>query len=164
MIDRLEVYCLVPVLCDFQANLKPRRPLSTSRRNRINNVSSNDHMINDDFSNAKMEMQVRGVIGKLLSGPWMKIFYTSADKQINHLDGIVVIRNVVIELKESCKNPLELLERDNALDKTDTTLKVLQQCCSSDNFSVAISEMFGVCLNAIITVLERQHKRYFEMA
>ena len=24
--------------------------------------------------------------------------------------------------------------------------------------------MFGVCLNAIITVLERQHKRYFEMA
>ena len=122
-------------------------------------------MTNDDFSNnvAKMEMQVQGVIGKLFSGPWMKIFNTSADKQINHLDGIVVIRNVIIALKESCKNPLGLLERDKALDKTDTTLKVLHQCCSSDNFSVAISEMFGVCLNAIITILERQHKRYFEM-
>ena len=93
----------------------------------------------------------------------MKIFYTSADKQINHLDGIVVIRNVVIELKESCKNALGLLERDNALDKLIPPSK-FQQCCSSDNFSVAISEMFGVCLNAIITVLERQHKRYFEMA
>ena len=87
-------------------------------------------MTNDDFSNdvTKMEMQVQGVIGKLFSGPWMKIFNTSADKQINHLDGIVVIINVVIALKESCKNPLGLLERDNALDKTDTTLKVLQQC------------------------------------
>ena len=77
------------------------------------------------------------------------MFYTSADKQIYHLDGIVVIRNVVIALKESCKNPLGLLERDtdyfgNALDKTDTTLKVLQQYSSSDHFSVAISEMFGV--------------------
>ena len=36
-----------------------------------------------DFSNnvAKMEMQVLGVIGKLFSGPWMKMFYTSADKK-----------------------------------------------------------------------------------
>ena len=58
-----------------------------------------------DISNnaAKMEMQVLGVI----SGPWMKMFYTSADKQINHLDHIVVIRNVVILLKESCKIPLQ---------------------------------------------------------
>ena len=51
-------------------------------------------------------------------------------QEINHLDGIVVIRNVVIALKESCKNPLGLLQRDtdffdNTLDKTDTTLKVL---------------------------------------
>ena len=36
-----------------------------------------------DFSNnvAIMEMQVLGVIGKLFSGPWMKMFYTSADKK-----------------------------------------------------------------------------------
>ena len=52
-----------------------------------------------------------GVIGKLFSGPWMKMFYTSAGKQINHLDGIVVIRNVVIALKES--HALGLLQRDN---------------------------------------------------
>ena len=123
-----------------------------------------------DFSNnnAKMEMQVLGLIGKLLSGPWMKMFYISADKQINHIEGIAVIRNVVIDLKESCKNPLGILDRDNdyfgnPLDKADTTLKVLQQCSSSDNCSVAISEMIGVCLNATIIVLERQYKRYFEM-
>ena len=36
----------------------------------------------------------------------MKMFYTSADKQINHLDGVVVIRTVVIALKESCENQL----------------------------------------------------------
>ena len=52
-----------------------------------------------DFSNniAKMEMQVLGLIGKLLSGPWMKMFYISSDKQINHIEGIAVIRNVVID-------------------------------------------------------------------
>ena len=68
-----------------------------------------------DFSNniAEMEMQVLGLIGKLLSGPWMKMFYISADKQIKHIEGIAVIRNVVIDLKESCKNPLGILERDN---------------------------------------------------
>ena len=45
-----------------------------------------------------------GLIGKLLPGPWMKMFFISADKQINHIEGIIaVIRNVVIDLKESCK-------------------------------------------------------------
>ena len=38
---------------------------------------------------AKMEMQVLGLIGKLLSGPWMKMLFISADKQINHIEGIV---------------------------------------------------------------------------
>ena len=67
-----------------------------------------------------------GLIGKLLSGPWMKMFYISADKQINHIESIAVIRIVVIDLKESCKNPLGILERDNdyfgnPLYKADTT-------------------------------------------
>ena len=36
-------------------------------------------------------------------------------------------------------------------------------CAFSDAVYLATSEMIGVCLNAIIIVLERQYKRYFEM-
>ena len=46
---------------------------------------------------AQVEMQVLGLIGKLLTGPWMKAFYTSATNQINHVDGIFVVKDVIIE-------------------------------------------------------------------
>ena len=40
--------------------------------------------LQQDFANetAKLEIQVFGLIGKLLSGPWMKAFYTSAADQL----------------------------------------------------------------------------------
>ena len=32
-----------------------------------------------------VELQVLGMLGKTLTGPWMKHFYTSAEKEINHV-------------------------------------------------------------------------------
>ena len=51
-----------------------------------------------------IEMQVLGLIGKLLSGPWMKLFYVSAsDQSVNHVDTITIIEEVVVKLKEAAK-------------------------------------------------------------
>ena len=63
-----------------------------------------------DFAHeiALLEMQVLGLFGKLLSGPWMKKFYTSATEQTDHIDGINIVRNVVSVLKERKKDPVSL--------------------------------------------------------
>ena len=49
---------------------------------------------------AQVEIQVLGLIGKLLTGSWMKAFYTSANNQIDHVDGILVVKDVILKLKE----------------------------------------------------------------
>ncbi len=57
-------------------------------------------------------MIVSGLLGKLLTGPWMKRFYTSAEKEINHVEGIQVVRMVLEKLKVACDCLLGLLATD----------------------------------------------------
>ncbi|KAK2155809.1 hypothetical protein LSH36_230g00015 [Paralvinella palmiformis] len=45
-----------------------------------------------------IEMQVLGWLGKLLTGPWMKKLYTAAVDQIDHVEGIQVIKRLKIAL------------------------------------------------------------------
>ena len=47
-----------------------------------------------DFTSeeAKMELEVLRLLGKMLTGPWMRKFYTSAEKEIHHVEGIEVVR------------------------------------------------------------------------
>ena len=73
-------------------------------------------------------MQVLGLIGKLLTGPWRKAFYTSATNQFDHVDGILVVKDVFLKVKEQNYIPLGLLTRPddffgNLLNEgVDTTL------------------------------------------
>jgi len=39
-------------------------------------------------------MQVLGLLGKLLTGPWMKKFYTAAVDQTDHVEEIQVIKQI----------------------------------------------------------------------
>ncbi|KAK2152685.1 hypothetical protein LSH36_321g01022 [Paralvinella palmiformis] len=41
----------------------------------------------------RIEMQVLGLFGKLLSSPWMHRFYTSSESEISHVDAIGKIRD-----------------------------------------------------------------------
>ena len=41
---------------------------------------------------AKVEIQVLGLVGKLLSGPWMSRFYTSVDTQVSHIDVLTTVK------------------------------------------------------------------------
>ena len=38
------------------------------------------------------------LFGKLLTGPWMEMFYTSAESDISHVDGIDIIKKVIAVL------------------------------------------------------------------
>ena len=58
---------------------------------------------------AQMELLVLGLIGKHLTGPWMQMFYTSADNKINHVQAIEVVKQVVVLMKKVDENPLQLL-------------------------------------------------------
>ena len=54
-----------------------------------------------DFQNgvAVLEMQVLGILGKTLTRPWMKTFYTAADVQVAHVEVIPIVRQISKELK-----------------------------------------------------------------
>lgn len=124
--------------------------------------------IRKDFETemASLQIQCIGLLGKLITGPWMKAFYTSAaSEEINHVEGISIVRSIVQLLKEKAKDPLCLLKSSSdifgrSLDVNDLTLQsLLRQPSNPDAFK----EMMVVCINSIIAVLERQYRRYFEM-
>eukprot|EP00112_Aurelia_sp_Birch-Aquarium-sp1_P010535 Seg2246.2 transcript_id=Seg2246.2/GoldUCD/mRNA.D3Y31 product="hypothetical protein" protein_id=Seg2246.2/GoldUCD/D3Y31 len=87
-----------------------------------------------DFTSeiGKTEMTVLGLFGKLLTGPWMTKFYVSpATQTINYVEGIEVVKDVVILLEQQLENPDGLLSctKDffgNQLDESDPTLEALK--------------------------------------
>ncbi|XP_064605780.1 uncharacterized protein LOC135470675 [Liolophura sinensis] len=120
-----------------------------------------------DFVNpvAKVELQVLGLVGKILSGPWMTKFYTSPEKQVDHVDGIPIVKNVIDTIKENAENPMSLLTNStdffgNELNSCDSTLKCLQERPADENL---FCQMMQAVLEEIAVVLERQYSRYFSL-
>ena len=53
-------------------------------------------ILNDsNTSVTKIEMRVLGIIGKMLTGPWMTRLYTCASEQISHTEGTSIVRSVI---------------------------------------------------------------------
>ena len=84
-----------------------------------------------DTKTARLELQVLGLFGKLLSGPWMRKFYTSGESDISHIQGIGIITVVIRVMREEMADPARLLMstsdffRDALDPNTDTTLNAL---------------------------------------
>ena len=123
--------------------------------------------IRSDFTNetAKLEMQVIGLFGKLLTGLGHGC-KSSIHQQKNKLTKLMasMLRNVVSELKDCSGNSISLLTRDtnffgNKQDGEDSLLKQLRQRPSDKSL---VGEFFTACLTYNIAVLERQYKQYFE--
>ena len=120
-----------------------------------------------DFSTktAVAELQVLGLIGKLLTGPWMQKFYTGVQSNLSHVDAIEVVRSIVDRLKQTAANPLTVLEQTKDFFGTDlgtdddTLQKLRRHPVDQDLFETMMSS----CLYAITGVLERQYKRYFTL-
>ena len=114
-----------------------------------------------DFGNqtAIVEMQVLGLFGKLLTGPWMVQFYTSASSEVHHIDGIRIVQRVLQTVKDQSASPLGVLSTKNdffgnALDiEVDAILgKLQQQPCDVTLFE----EMVKRCLSSVVKVLRRR--------
>ena len=121
--------------------------------------------IYQDFTNevGKHELQVLGILGRHLTGPWMRKFYTSAEKEINHIDGIGVVRDVLVSLQEMLQDPAKILTATTdffgAEIVVDGTLLKLRSLPPHPEFSA----MMKSCLQAVINVLERQYSKYFAL-
>ncbi|KAK6183204.1 hypothetical protein SNE40_010731 [Patella caerulea] len=122
-----------------------------------------------DFKNdvAVLEMQVLGVLGKTLTGPWMKKFYTAAGVQVDHMEAIEIVQGIIKELKLCSADPLSILSRTcdffgHGLSEEDATLQKLSIPPSQENKPL-FSDMVITCISGVISVLERQYKRYFEL-
>ena len=119
----------------------------------------------DDFTApiTNMQLRVLGLLGRALSGPWMRQLYTSAETDISFVEGIRVVRKVMEELKFAADSPECLLEADvdffgNPL-VADATMAALREGVARD--STIYVNMMRSCLTAIIDVINHQYKKYF---
>ena len=127
-----------------------------------------------DFKNniTKLELQVLGLLGKLLTGPWMQIFYkpltrtsdascSSNLSDITNIGGIKLIQTLVSNLKTYEPSKTLTAETDffgNNLSVDDEIFQALQQKPTDPTlFNVFMDK----CLKATVAVLERQYKRHF---
>ena len=113
-------------------------------------------------SAAQAELQVLGLMGKLLTGPWMEKFYVAADSKLTHTDGIRIVKAVVQQVEEFAKNPGQTLSttKDFFGQQMDDDIVSLQQKPTDE---VLFCEMMTAALKGTQAALKRQYARYFEM-
>lgn len=61
------------------------------------------------FKSPVVEDETLGRLGKLISGSWMKRFYTSKETQVSHIDGASVGEHVLARSKVSPRSLLDPL-------------------------------------------------------
>jgi len=95
-------------------------------------------------------------------GPWMKRFYTSAETEINFVEGIRVVEKVSANIKVAANSPQRLLTESVDLFGdpliVDATMSALRNGVAREdaNFSVVMK----CCLIGIIDVIDRQYAKY----
>jgi hypothetical protein len=119
-----------------------------------------------ECDDTKLQFHVLGLIGKVFSGPWMKVFYTSVENQVNHLECISLVRQALICVKGLISNPNDILTcsadcfgKPLCKDKDPILLCLQQEPIDKNKFEVLVKRS----LEAVVKVVERQYKNYFEM-
>ncbi|KAL5004056.1 hypothetical protein ScPMuIL_017512 [Solemya velum] len=113
---------------------------------------------------AKIEIQILGLLGELLLGPWMKRFYTSKEMQISHVDGIGVVKDIIARIQTSVISPLKTLTAmanffGDELTQDDELVKLQRD---PDDVPLFVF-MMKCCLTSIVGVLEKQYRPNFEL-
>ncbi|ELU00534.1 hypothetical protein CAPTEDRAFT_185335 [Capitella teleta] len=115
-----------------------------------------------DYSSdtAKVQLQIAGLIGKLITCPWMRRFYGN---RVSYVQGIEDVRRVVATCKAA--QPCNLLSwtTDCFGDQLEqsTTLAALQLQPDPELLPGFVTAM-KASLDAIVLLLERQFKRQFD--
>ena len=118
-----------------------------------------------DFSNetAKKELCVLGLLGKKLTGPWMKKFYVPAESKLTHIQGIDEVKKVITCLEEARDSPLSVLTTKSDFfgnSINDDVFDAIVSFCPHDS---VLMKMISVCIAAVLNVLNRQYARYLEL-
>ncbi len=89
-----------------------------------------------DFAteNARLKLQVLELFGKLLSGPWMRKFYTSGESDISHIQGIGIIKVVIKVMREEMADPARLLASTSRVDAPMCTMVDLEMFFTMEFF------------------------------
>ncbi|QQP58183.1 Uncharacterized protein FKW44_003417, partial [Caligus rogercresseyi] len=117
-----------------------------------------------DFSNeyVKTQLHVLAIFRKLLTGPWMKKFYTNSKDSIDYVDSIKSIKEVILNMKKTLEMPGQLIKSTKDLFgeniPLDSTIQSLHQrkILCADIFEEYISQ----CIYSIISVLEKQYHKF----
>ena len=123
--------------------------------------------IKSDFKNetAKRELCVLGLLGKKLSGPWMKTFYVSAESKLSHMQALHEVKKVITCLEEARETPLSVITAKtdffgNLINVDDGVYDALVTFCPFDD---QLKEMITACISEVLIVINRQFADYMKM-
>jgi hypothetical protein len=109
------------------------------------------------------QLVVIGILGKLLTGPWMREIYTAKEESIHHLDVVDLVKVVLGNLKAAQDAPEAVRQRsEDFFGKplaSDDVLKSLQEFPVLPVFDTWLKS----AVSAIQDVLLRQFKAYLVM-
>ena len=113
--------------------------------------------LTEDFSNTTtfMELKVLGVLGKMLTGPWLKRFYRNSEKQSHHMDAFDEIKLCLQRINEYLCNEtvsIQTLKEDFFGDPIDRSDEALWR---DDGHTRSFSVMFKAVLVATADVVKR---------
>lgn len=120
------------------------------------------HSMLKDFQSdvAYIELQVIGLISKLITGPWMNFMYQGADNPLSYTDFLAKVFQVIERLK-AIEDPVSLLawKEDcfgQQLDKQDLVLAAVQQ---EPRLLLPFKSLMESSLTAIVAILQRKYAK-----
>ena len=112
---------------------------------------------------ARAEYVALACLGIKLTGPWMMLFYTSVDTEINHMEAVKLIEKLVDTLRK-IEDPLSLMDGHKDLFGQDlkegSPFTIIQ---AFDVDRCLLQTMLRALIDATIEVLEKQYEKYFAM-
>ena len=69
----------------------------------------------------KIQLQMLAVLGKMLTGPWMKLFYRSQEKQLHHMDAFDAVKSCYSRM-ESQQSKKEIVLEEITTDFFENTI------------------------------------------
>ena len=111
-----------------------------------------------------LELRMLGLVGKIITAPWMRMFYAN-EKNLTNLETTPAIQTSLQNLKYLKDNPSHALTTkrdifDGQLSASDEVIKDLQRPFESQTEEAQFVDIFPKLMSGTIEVLERQLKPY----
>lgn len=110
---------------------------------------------------AIVELQVLGIMGKMLSGPWMSTFYTDLNTQKHPIDTMQTVKDVIANLKIQLQAPMDILLAQKDFFGKILPAKDIEYLLISPPNITLFAKMITACLKGTVEVLNRQYEKSF---